>query len=161
MPINFESTFTQPILAELDAGRVKNASDWARLITRSYVRTIKTGAPTGIPLTLPAPALAGSPYPIGNTFFNTIAAKSRLMENIIKAYFLTEEIAVQRSGIRGLIQTIRQLILKGRVLKSQIKSTTQQILIIRRELANLPATINELLQNLKESLAQRIKELDS
>ena len=84
MPINFEATFTQPLLAEIDAGRIRSASDWARLVTKYYVATIKTGLPNGIPPTLPSPAQLGAPYAMGNTFYNTIDSRSRLMENIIK-----------------------------------------------------------------------------
>jgi uncharacterized coiled-coil DUF342 family protein len=159
MPINFEATFVQPVLAELDAGRIKNASDWARVITRYYVNTIKTGAPTGIPFTLPSPAALGAPYPIGNTFYNTIDAKSRLMENIIKAYFLTEEIKIQRSGIKGLLQTIKQLLQKGKELKRQIKSTVDQIKQVKKELQELPATLSELYASITEEIQTKIQQV--
>ena len=158
MPINFESTFTQPILAELDAGNIKSASDWARVVTRYYVATIKTGLPNGIPATLPAPSLSGAPYPIGNIFYNTVDAKSRVMENIIKAYFLVEEIKVQKAGIRGLTQSIKQLIIKSKILKSQIKSTTQQIRQVAKELKELPATLSELYSSISQEIKDKIKE---
>ncbi len=159
MPINFETTFVQPVLAELDAGKITNASDWARVITKYYVATIKTGAPQGVPFTLPAPAFLGAPYPMGNIFYNTIDAKSRLMENIIKAYFLTEEIKIQKGGIKGLAQTVKQLVLKARVLKSQIKSLTQQIKQVIKELEELPTTLTELYQNITEEITSKKEEL--
>lgn len=158
MPINFESTFTQPILAELDAGKIKSASDWAKVVTKYYVATIKTGLPSGVAVTLPAPSLSGAPYPIGNTFYNTIDAKSRVMENIIKAYFLVEEIKVQKAGIRGLTQTIKQLVIKSKILKSQIKSTTQQIKQVSKELKDLPVTLNELYSSISQEIKDKVKE---
>ncbi len=159
MPINFQTSFIQPVLAELDAGKVRNATDWAKLITRYYVATIKTGAPQGIPFTLPAPALLGAAYPIGNTFYNTIDAKSRFMENIIKAYFLTEELKVQKGGIKGLIQTGKQLALRARELKTQIKSILDQIKQTTRELKELPQTLTELYEIIRDDISQKIKEV--
>jgi len=158
MPINFELTFTQPILAELDAGRIKSASDWAKVITKYYTATIKTGLPNGVAVTLPAPALQGAPYPINPIFYNTIDTKSRLMENIIKAYFLVEEIKVQKAGVRGLAQTIKQLTIKARLLKSQIKSTAQQIKQISKELKELPTTLTELYTSISAEIKNKIKE---
>jgi hypothetical protein len=161
MPINFEATFTQPLLAEIDAGRIRSASDWARLVTKYYVATIKTGLPNGIPPTLPSPAQLGAPYAMGNTFYNTIDSRSRLMENIIKAYFLTEEIAIQKGGIKGLAQTIKQYVAKAKIIKATIKTTINQLEAITKEISDLPKTITELYNILQEQVQQELDEIAS
>jgi len=159
MPINFEATFTQPLLAEIDAGRIRSASDWARVVTKYYVATIKTGLPNGIPPTLPSPTQQGAPYAMGNTFYNTIDSRSRLMENIIKAYFLTEELKIQKGGIRGLAQTIKQYIVKAKIIKATIKTTINELEAITKEIKDLPKTLNELYNLLQEDVQQQLKEI--
>jgi len=70
MPTNFEITFTQPFLTQLDTGQAKGSKDMAKFVTNAYVRTLLTGLPGGgtVPAVLPAPGLstpAGPPpFPI-------------------------------------------------------------------------------------------------
>ena len=158
MPINFEGTFTQPLLVEIDAGRIRSASDWAKAVTKYYVATIKTGLPNGIPPTLPSPTQQGAPFAMGSTFYNTIDSRSKLMENIIKAYFLTEEIAIQKGGIKGLAQTIKQYIAKAKILKATIKTTINQVETIVKEIENLPKTLDELFSLLQENVQQQLED---
>jgi len=159
MPINFEATFTQPLLAEIDAGKIRSATDWAKVVTKYYVATIKTGLPNGIPPTLPSPTQLGAPYAMGNVYYNTIDSRSRLMENIIKAYFLTEEIAIQKSGIKGLAQTIKGYVIKARILKATIKTTINQVETIAKEIKDLPKTLDELFSLLQEKVQQQLNEI--
>mgnify|MGYP003659233666 CR=1 FL=1 len=65
MPINFELTFTQPLLLDLQNAKFADVQDYANAITKYYVNTIETGMPIGIPPTLPSPAALGAPVPVG------------------------------------------------------------------------------------------------
>jgi hypothetical protein len=58
MAYNFEGTFVQPLLTQLDNGLIKGADDWADAITKAYINTVKAGLPQGAPSTLPAPHLS-------------------------------------------------------------------------------------------------------
>ena len=91
MPINFELTFTQPFLAQLDTGQPKGSKDMAKFITDNYVRTLLTGLPGGgtVPPVLPAPALGSPPppFPIPSVPINNFSNRKRAMQRILQTYF--------------------------------------------------------------------------
>jgi DNA repair exonuclease SbcCD ATPase subunit len=164
MPYNFEATFVQPLLTKLDNGLIKGSEDWADAITKAYIATIKTGLPQGTPPTLPAPGLnptAPPPYPLGVSGFTTADTRSKQMYTLIHAYFYAKELKLDKGSIEGLAQTVKQLIQKLKTRTEQVKSLIEQANNIRRELAQLPQTIEEILQDLKDEIKQRFNDLKS
>ena len=164
MPYNFEATFVQPLLTKLDNGLIKGSEDWADAITKAYIATIKTGLPQGTPLTLPAPGLnptAPPPYPLGVSGFTTADTRSKQMYTLIHAYFYAKELKLDKGSIEGLAQTVKQLIQKLKTRTEQVKSLIEQANNIRKELAQLPQTIGEISQDLKDEIKQRFNDLKS
>ncbi len=101
MPINFELTFTQPLLKDLADGKIKDSGEFCQGITDYYVKTIETGMPVGIPPTLPSPAASGAPAPVGTgpgdsykKPFNTPSKEK--YNKAIFAYFHGKEILLNK-----------------------------------------------------------------
>lgn len=144
MPYNFETTFTQPLLNELDNGLVGGAEDWAKLITKTYVKTIKSGLPQNVTPIIPAPGLSGAPFTIGASGFTTTQSREQTFYTIVRAYYLAKELSMDKAIIDGLINTIRQLIIKIKSKQQQIKSIVEQIKLIKEELKQLPPLLKEI-----------------
>jgi hypothetical protein len=162
MPYNFEATFVQPLLAQLDNGLMKGSEDWANAITKAYITTIKTGLPQGPPPTLPAPGLnptAPPPYPLGVSGFSTADTRSKQMYTIIHAYFYAKELKLEKGSIQVLVQNVKHLIQRLKTRTNQVKSLIEQANNIRKELSRLPQTIKEILQDLKDEIKQRFNDL--
>ena len=162
MPYNFEATFVQPLLTQLDNGVIKGADDWANAITNAYVTTIKAGLPQGVPPTLPAPGLnpsAPPPYPIGASPFNTADSRKQIMYNIVHAYFLAKEISLEKGAIEGLVVTVKQMILKIKNRYAQVRSLIEQIKLISEELKLLPQTIKNILEDIKEEIRDQVENI--
>jgi hypothetical protein len=160
MPYNFESTFTQPLLTQLDNGLIDGADSWAEAITEAYVNTIKTGLPQGVPVTLPAPGLnptAPPPFPIGASSFNTADSKKQVMYNIIRAYYLAKEFSLDKASIEGLIVTVKQLIEKIKVRYSQVRALITQVQLITKEVAELPRRIAEIIKDIEDEIKEQIE----
>lgn len=161
MPYNFETTFTQPLLAQLDAGTIKGAEDWATAITDCYAKTVALGLPQGVPPTLPAPGLnpiTPPPYPIGAVGI-TNNPKEEVFKQTIKAYFLAKEIGNDKAALKGLIQTLTQLIAKIKVRRTEVLDLVQNIKTLSKELANIPQYIEEMVASVKEIVAEDIKKV--
>lgn len=163
MPYNFELTFTQPILAKLDAGRLRDAQDWANTITNAYINTIKLGLPQGVPPTLPAPGLnpiAPPPYPITVSGFNTADSRRNIMYNIIFAYFKAKEAKLNKDEIQNIIVDIKRLQKQIRQKRAEIKSAQQQVKNITSELRNIRKTFKDIVQSVKEDIKSELNSLD-
>ena len=161
MPYNFETTFTQPLLAQLDAGTIAGAEAWATAITDCYAKTVAMGLPQGVPPTLPAPGLNPTtppPYPIGASGI-TNNPKEEVFKQTIKAYFLAKEIGNDKAALKGLIQTLTQLIAKIKVRRKEVLDLVQNINILTKEIANIPQYIEELVAAVKEIVAEDIKKV--
>lgn len=159
MAYNFEATFVQPILTQLDNGLIGGADDWADAITKAYINTIKTGNPQNTPPTLPAPGLnptSPPPFPIGAAPFTTADTRSQQMYNVIRAYFLAKEVSLDQSSIESLIQTIKQFINKIKTRYRQVKSLVEQAKIITEQLKELPGLLQEIIADLIDVVKEQI-----
>ena len=161
MAYNFEGTFVQPLLAQLDNGLIKGADDWADAITKAYINTVKTGLPQGAPSTLPAPGLNPTgpppPFAIGAAPFNTADTRSQPMYNVIRAYFLAKEISLDKGNIEGLIATVKQLITKIKTRYSQVKSLIEQIKRITDQLKELPKLLADIVAGFVDLIKDQIE----
>jgi len=160
MPYNFEGTFVQPLLTKLDNGLIGGADDWADAITTGYVTTIKAGLPQGVPVTLPAPGLnptAPPAFAIGAAGFNTADSRSKVMYNIVRAYFLAKEITLDKGSIESLVTTIKQLVAKIKARYQQVKALIEQITLITKELAALPQLIAEIIEDLRDFIKDEVE----
>lgn len=158
MPIVFEATFTQPLLIQLDTGRIPDGKRFAKAITDSYVRTLLTGLPGGgtVPPVLPAPGLnpiAPPPFPIPSIPINNFVGRKRAMERILSIYFQAREFAPVAADIKETINSIKVLLKKGLNLKKVINNTVRTIRFLEAELRNLP----NLLADIKNAVVQLIK----
>lgn len=163
MPYNFEATFTQPILAELDAGRIGNAQSWANAITRYYINTIKLGIPVGVPPVLPAPGLNPTtppPFAIGASSFTTADSRKSAMYNIIYAYFRAKELKLQQSSIQATVGSIKQLLRKIKSTKQRIAAITTQLKLLTTQLEQLPDLLQQLDDGVKLFMEDQMSQLD-
>ena len=161
MPYNFEATFTQPLLAQLDAGTITGAEDWATAITDCYAKTVAMGLPQGVPPSLPAPGLnptAPPPYPIGASGI-TNNPKEEVFKQTVKAYFLAKEIGNDKAALKGLVQTLNQLIAKIKTRRKEILDLVQNIKTLAKEVASIPQYIEEMIAAVKEIVAEDIKKV--
>jgi len=165
MPYNFEATFTQPLLAQLDAGGISDARSWANAITTNYLNTIKLGMPSGVAPVLPAPGLnpGGPPPPftIGVVPFTTAEARRQPMYNVIHAYFAVKELKLQRGSIESTISTIKQLLRKVRATTARIKTINDQIKSVTAELAQLPTFLKDLDDGVKLFIKDQVNQIDN
>lgn len=152
MPINFELTFTQLLLTQLDTGQAGGSKDVARFITDGYVRTMLTGLPGGgsVPPTLPAPGLGSPPppFPLPSIPINNYTARQRAMQRILQTYFEAREVLIMQGDIKGTIQSITLLYKKLRTAQRQLNTLINKAIQIQRELLALP----ELLEEIKQAL---------
>ena len=162
MPYNFELTFTQPLLAQLDNGSLKGAKDWANAITKAYITTIKSGLPIGVPPVLPAPGLnptAPPPFMIGASSFSTADARSRRMYRVLYAYFYAKELKMDKAAIRSLQSSIAALIKKAKNGAKQIKRIVEQIKLVNEELKQLPILLQQIIQDIKQEVKDQINDI--
>jgi len=159
MPYNFKTTFTEPLIAQLDAGTITGAEDWATAITSLYAKTVAMGLPQGVPPTLPAPGLNPTtppPYPIGPVGI-TNNPKEKAFKQTIKAYFLAKEIGNDKAALKGLVQTSNQLIAKIKVRRKEVLDLVENIKALSKEVANIPKYIEEMIAAVKEIITEDIK----
>jgi hypothetical protein len=162
MPYNFEATFVQPLLLQLDNGVIKGADSWADAITKAYITTIKAGLPQGTPPVLPAPGLNPTtppPYPLGVSGFTTADSRSQAFYTIIRAYFLAKEVSLDKGAIESFVQSVKQLIQKLKVRTAKVKSLLERIKQIQQQLSELPKLITEIIAGVKEEVKNLIEEV--
>jgi len=155
MPYNFETTFTQPLLAKLDNGTIKGSKDWANAITNAYINTIKLGLPQAVPPVLPAPGLnpsAPPPFTIGASPYTTANTRSKQMYNVIYAYFYAKELKLDQGSIVGMVATVKQLIAKLKTRQRQVKTLIDMIKIAKEELKQLPKLIEDIVRGIEEEI---------
>lgn len=163
MPYNFEATFTQPLLAELDAGKIGSAQSWADAISRHYINTIKLGAPVGVPPILPAPGLnptSPPPFAIGVVPFTTADSRKSAMHSVIYAYFRAKELKLQRESIQATLGSIKQLMRKIKSTKQRIEAINTQLKLFIAQLEQLPELGNQLDHGIKLFIDDQVTQLD-
>ena len=114
MPINFNLTFTMPILALVEAGGIAGPEGWAKAIASHYSSTVQKGLPVGVPPTLPAPGLnpiAPPPFTIGPSGItnSASAAREKNMYNVLYVYYFAKMQAIDKANIEGLIINVKDL----------------------------------------------------
>ena len=164
MPYNFEATFTQPLLAELDAGKIKDARTWADAITRHYLNTIKLGMPSGVSPVLPAPGLnpGGPPPPftIGAAPYNTADARKHAMYSVVHAYFFAKELKLQRGSIESTISAIKQLLRKVKDTTARVHAISSQVKVAVKQLEQLPSFFRDLDEGVSLFIKQQVDQVD-
>ena len=164
MAYNFELTFTQPILAQFDSGNIGGAEDWAKLITKSYINTIKMGLPLGVVPVLPAPGLnplAPPPFAIGVSSFTTADTRSKQMYNVIYAYYHAKELSADKGSINGLISTIKQLLIKLKATQEQIKTYIDMLKALTEELKELPKLLTDIIKGIQDYIREQVENVRS
>ena len=155
MPYNFETTFTQPLLAKLDNGTIKGSRDWATAITNAYISTIKAGLPQAVPSILPAPGLnpsAPPPFPIGVSPYTTASTRNKQMYNVIYAYFYAKELKLDQGSILSMVSTVKQLITKLKTRQRQVKTLIDMINIAKEEVKQVPRLIEDIVRGIEEEI---------
>ena len=157
MPINFELTFTQPFLAQLDTGQPRGSKDMARFITQNYTRTLLAGLPGGgtVPPVLPAPALGTPPppFPIPSIPINNYNTRARVMQRILQTYFEAREVLIMQGDVKSTIRSVTLLVKKAQTLRLQINQLIRQAADIQRELQQLPELFNSIVSALRDVIA--------
>ena len=164
MAYNFELTFTQPILTQLDNGTIGGAEDWAKAITKSYINTIKMGMPLGVVPVLPAPGLnplAPPPFAIGVSPFTTADTRNKQMYNVIYAYYHAKELKLDKGSIEGLITSIKQLLIKLKVTQREVKTYIDMLKILTEELKELPKLIVDIIKGIEDQIRQQVENVRS
>jgi hypothetical protein len=160
MAYNFELTFTQPILTQLDNGTIGGAEDWANAVTKAYVNTIKMGLPLGVVPVLPAPGLnplAPPPFAIGVSSYTTANVRSKQMYNVIYAYYYAKELKLDKGGIEGLIATIKQLLVKLKATQGQIKTYIDMLKTLTEELKELPKLLTDIIKGIQDYIREQVE----
>jgi len=165
MPINFELTFTQPFLTQLDTGQPRGSADMARFITQNYVRTLRTGLPGGgtVPPTLPAPGLGSPPppFPIPSVPVNNILTRQRAMQRILQTYFEAREVLIMQGDIKSTIKSIALLVKKAATFRRQINELIARAAEIQKQILELPLLLEEIKNALIEVLDREFSTLES
>ena len=161
MPINFKLTFTQPILALIEAGGIAGPEGWAKAIASHYSSTVQKGLPIGVPPALPAPGLAvppafiPPPFNIGASGITKSAATAREknMYNVLYLYYFAKLQAIDKANIEGLILNVKDLLARLNSKQKEVIKTIEEIKAVKQELENIKPTI----ELIKKELGEEIK----
>ena len=153
--MNWKVTFSEPILAELSAGRIGDARDWADLITKNYVNTIKTGTAQSFPSALPAPGLnplAPPPFPLLQTPLQPSTKRVKAFNTIIYAYFASKDLALTKEAVKQLAKDIKDIINQIKTAQQEVRTLIEEIKLVREELKQLPEVIKEILGEIQAEI---------
>lgn len=160
MSINFNLTFTQPILALIEAGGIAGPEGWAKAIASHYSSTVQKGLPIGVPPTLPAPGLAVPPAPpppfaisVSGITKSAATTREKNMYNVLYLYYFAKLQAIDKANIEGLILNVRDLLARLKSKQKEIIKTIEDIKAIKQELENIKPTI----ELIKKELGDEIK----
>ena len=160
--MNWEALFVQPLLADLGAGKIGDAKDWADAITRYYMNTIKTGRPVGVVASLPAPGLnpvAPPPFIIGPSPIQPSLQRTKAFNAIVYAYFASKDLATNKTAIKQLAVDIKDVINQIKQAQQEVRTTIDQIKIVTQELKDLPKTIEEMKREIQDEIEYQKTEL--
>ena len=140
--MNWKATFSEPILAELSAGRIGNARDWADVITKNYVNTIRTGTAQSFPSALPAPGLnpiAPPPFPLLQTPLQPPSNRVKAFNTIVYAYFASKDMALTKEAVKQLANDIKDVINQIKTSQQEIRTLIEEIRLAKEDIG--PTTI--------------------
>ncbi len=153
--MNWKVTFSEPILAELSAGRIGDARDWADVITKNYVNTIRTGTAQSFPSALPAPGLnplAPPPFPLLQTPLQPSTKRVKAFNTIIYAYFASKDLALTKEAVKQLAKDIKDIINQIKTAQQEVRTLIEEIKLVREELKQLPEVIKEILGEIQAEI---------
>ena len=165
MPINFELTFTQPLLLDLQNAKFADVQDYTNAITKYYVNTIETGMPIGIPPTMPSPAASGAPTPVGTGPTDAFKApyseaKKTIFNETIFTYFNLKDLVIANGSLAQKKAQLEGVLRKAEYQTKLIESKVATIKDIKKRLATVPADIKNTIEGIKalfESFVQQIQ----
>ena len=165
MPINFELTFTQPLLLDLQNAKFADVQDYANAITKYYVNTIETGMPIGIPPTLPSPAALGAPVPVGTGPADAFKApyseaKKTIFNETVFTYFNLKDLVIANGSLAQKKTQLEGILKKAEYQTKLIESKVAIIKEVKKRLETVPADIKNTIEGIRvlfESFVQQIQ----
>jgi len=162
MPLNFELDFTQPLVNDMTMGNLSDGEDFAKAIVKYYIAAVKKGMPVGVPPSLPAPGLnplAPPPFTIGASAIKVNPTNKKVMTQTIKAYMVSKELLLNKGAVLGLKQSLEGVTNHLKMKKKEIQDTIQKTKLLVKEIANLPITIQDLVDGCKEIIQEEKESL--
>ena len=175
--MNFEKSFAERPVKDLEDGKYGSAVDFATGITKHYMQSIKLNAPTTfgpligaqIPATLPAPALLGAAAPVGPTIpISYKKAREKLFYNTVRSYFVAKELARGRvqvisltRDVKSAINTYKKTTERLKELYDDIQTADDKLIALKEDLQNIKPELQKLIQSKKDILKQAREEFAS
>lgn len=167
--MNFEQYFTERLAFDLDNNKYRDAETFAQGITRHYMAGLALHAPFPVPPTMPAPALLGSPAPVGPAVsINNFTGRKRVFYNTVRIYFVAKEIAAGKFKVQSLAKDIQKAIALYKKAMVEYDSLTRQLQDLDdriqanlKDLKEVIPSINKFFQSKKELFKQLKTELSS
>ena len=164
--MDFETTFTKPLIAKLDAGDIKGGDEFAKLIASYYAKTVTTGIPGQgkVPATLPAPGLNPTtppPFAIGASPFKSNSSRERAMYKVLSTYFLIKEVQLDDKQIAQLKQTYKNAVEQVRTTKQQIELLRVEFFELKAQLESLPTLFVDIIDGIKILVQERKDQLSN
>ena len=155
MPINFELTFTQPLLLDLQNAKFADVQDYANAITKYYVNTIETGMPIGIPPTMPSPAALGAPVPVGTGPTDAFKApysdpKKSLFNEAVFGYFNAKDLVIAKGSLAQKKTQLESILRKAEYQTKLLENKVRTINELKERVKTVPADIKNTIEGIKE-----------
>lgn len=164
MPINFELTFTQPLLKDLSNAKFQNVQEYAEGIAKYYVQTVSQGAPLAIPPTLPAPSLSGAPGPVGTGPADAygkpnIDASKLKFETTIDTFYTLREVLLSKESVEAKRLALENVVRKAEFDLKQLGAKIKLIGELKRKIEAAPADIKNTIEAVKLLFEEFIKQV--
>ncbi len=166
--MDFQEIFTKRLANDLEQGVYANADDFAAGITKHYMSSLSLNAPNGIPLTMPSPAAAGTPVPVGPGNSITNKTRERIFYNTVRTYFVGKEISQGKLRIQSLSQDIQSAITTYNKLTSeiqdlqiQIQNLDDQLREVREKIQSIVPEFRKFISTKKEIIKNTLDEVRS
>lgn len=166
--MDFQEIFTKRLANDLEQGVYANADDFAAGITKHYMSSLSLNAPFGIPPTMPSPAAAGAPVPVGPGSSITNKTRERIFYNTVRVYFVGKEISQGKLRIQSLSQDIQSAITTYNKLTSeiqdlqiQIQNLDDQLREIREKIQSIVPEFRKFISTKKEIIKSTLDEVRS
>lgn len=153
--MDFQESFTKRLANDLEQGVYANADDFAAGITKHYMSSLSLNAPNGIPLTMPSPAAAGSPVPVGPGNSITNRTREKIFYNTVRVYFVGKEISQGKIRVQSLSQDIQGAIAAYNKLTADIQNLQIQIQNLDDQLREIRERIQSIVPEFKKFIATK------